>query len=215
MLPENRGSSQTKDFSQCFTSGSPGHLCKRVYRLYVTYLLLQTFAHLCGAQHLPVGERPFRRRSKADTPGSPPPQGRPPPGAERPAPLPSERPPAPHLPSGSAANGRVGLTRCAAASSGGGRALREPRRVGGFRRGERRWGSPAPRNRFPQRQARAWCAAARRLVRGAQRATRAMHEAEPERFAAAAVGEQPCSEHALLPRGRVPSSFPRFLLFEV
>ena len=62
-----------------------------------------------------------------------PPRGRPPPGAERPAPLPSERPAAPHLPSGSAANGGagVGLTRCAAASSGGGRALRERRRVGG------------------------------------------------------------------------------------
>lgn len=93
-----------------------------------------------------------------------PPRGRPPPGARRPAPLPSERPSAPHLPSRSAANGRagVGLTRCAAASSGGGRALPEPRRFGGSfeASGAEAARHPAtasrPRPRLAQREVCAW-----------------------------------------------------------
>lgn len=33
----------------------------------VTYLLLRMFAHLCGTQQLPVGDRPLRSRSKPAT----------------------------------------------------------------------------------------------------------------------------------------------------
>lgn len=154
-----------------------------------------------------------------------PPRGRPPPGARRPAPLPSERPSAPHLPSRSAANGRagVGLTRCAAASSGGGRALPEPRRFGGSfeASGAEAARHPAtasrPRPRLAQREVCAWLQLRPPGLHGAScaehsaRLRLATHEAAPERFAAAAVGERRACPAS---RGRAASSFPRFLLFE-
>lgn len=205
--------------------GLPGFLCKRVYvgplRIYFYGCSRISAVHNSspsGTVPSGVGAKPRRE----EPPPGPPPAGR---TTPRPAPLPSERPSAPHLPSRSAANGRagVGLTRCAAASSGGGRALPEPRRFGGSfeASGAEAARHPAtasrPRPRLAQREVCAWLQLRPPGLHGAScaehsaRLRLATHEAAPERFAAAAVGERRACPAS---RGRAASSFPRFLLFE-